>query len=264
MEIFLSISIILAPAMCQGLDNGDPKVNDCSWPQWVCSSSFCIFRHIRLDTFKTEHLRIPMQYPTTPPVLLISANVTIHPIVWEKILCYPWFISHPTANLSTVMEVKASKFSKLDPLLMTFLKPTCTTTTYLTLLPSPLNWSCSILTPAQVRVTYQPCMSSIMPLLKTSQRGTSQAVQWSRLCASTARSPGSIPGQGTNIPQATQPQWGDNIVILNKKKSQLLTLYHSLQDYTILSLSALYLSAFLLIQYSSATLVTFLSSFTYW
>ena len=170
MEIFLSISIILAPAMCQGLDNGDPKVNDCSWPQWVCSSSFCIFRHISLDTFKTEHFRIPMQYPTTPQVLLISANVTIHPIVWEKILCYPWFISHPTANLSTVMEVKASKFSKLDPLLMTFLKPTCTTTTYLTLLPGPLNWSCSILTPAQVRVTYRPCMSSIMPLLKTSQR----------------------------------------------------------------------------------------------
>ena len=116
---------------------------------------------------------------------------------------HPGFISHPTANLSTVMEVKASKFSKLDPLLTTFLKPTCTTTTCLTLLPSPLNWFCSILTPARVRVTYRPHVSSILPLLNTSQWRTSQAVPWSRFCVSTARSPGSIPGQGTKIPQAT-------------------------------------------------------------
>ena len=40
--------------------------------------------------------------------------------------------------------------------------------------------------------------------LKGTHRGTSLAVQWLRFCASTAGGTGSIPGQGTEIPHATQ------------------------------------------------------------
>ena len=37
-----------------------------------------------------------------------------------------------------------------------------------------------------------------------SNRGTSLAVQWLRLCTSTAGDAGLIPGQGTKIPQAVR------------------------------------------------------------
>ena len=60
-----------------------------------------------ISMIKNTHTR---SYSTQP----------IYPVVWDKILCYPWFISYPTANSSIVMEVKASKFSKIDPLLTTF------------------------------------------------------------------------------------------------------------------------------------------------
>ena len=51
-------------------------------------------------------------------------------------------------------------------------------------------------------------------------RGTSLAVQWLRLCASTAGGAGSIPGQGTTIPHAAwcgqkTPQKTKNILIKN-------------------------------------------------
>ena len=36
--------------------------------------------------------------------------------------------------------------------------------------------------------------------------GNSLAVQWLELCISTTGSSGSIPGQGTKIPQATRPK----------------------------------------------------------
>ena len=42
--------------------------------------------------------------------------------------------------------------------------------------------------------------------------GNSLAVQWLGLCALTAEGPGSIPGGGTNIPQAAQND--ENIYIL--------------------------------------------------
>ena len=35
--------------------------------------------------------------------------------------------------------------------------------------------------------------------------GNSLVVQWLGLCVFTAKGPGSIPGQGTKIPQAMQP-----------------------------------------------------------
>ena len=38
--------------------------------------------------------------------------------------------------------------------------------------------------------------------LKSGYAGTSLAVQWLRLCASTVAGMGSIPGQGTKIPRA--------------------------------------------------------------
>ena len=37
-------------------------------------------------------------------------------------------------------------------------------------------------------------------------QGTSLAVQWLRLCTSTAGGTGSIPGQGTKIPHAPRPK----------------------------------------------------------
>ena len=40
--------------------------------------------------------------------------------------------------------------------------------------------------------------------LKNLTSGTSLAVQWLRLCTSTAGDPGSIPGRGTKIPHATR------------------------------------------------------------
>ena len=41
-------------------------------------------------------------------------------------------------------------------------------------------------------------------MLKDDRLGTSLAIQWLRLCDSTARGIGSIPGQGTKILHATQ------------------------------------------------------------
>ena len=41
-------------------------------------------------------------------------------------------------------------------------------------------------------------------LTRSQKQGTSLAVQWLRLCASTAEGTGSIPGQGTKIPHATE------------------------------------------------------------
>lgn len=61
-----------------------------------------------------------MQCPYTRPVLVISANVTIHTVVWAKKLCYPWFTFHPIVNSPIVMEVQVAKFSKLDLLLTIF------------------------------------------------------------------------------------------------------------------------------------------------
>ena len=48
----------------------------------------------------------------------------------------------------------------------------------------------------------QYCKSTI--LQKKIKTGTSVAVQWLRLCASTAGGMGSIPGRGTKIPHATR------------------------------------------------------------
>ena len=47
--------------------------------------------------------------------------------------------------------------------------------------------------------------------------GTSLAVQWLRLRASTARDEGSIPGQGTKIPHA----WGAAKKQTNRKRPEL-------------------------------------------
>ena len=44
----------------------------------------------------------------------------------------------------------------------------------------------------------------ITPGFKRHHKGNSLAVQWLGLCASTAGGMGSIPGQGTKIPQAEQ------------------------------------------------------------
>ena len=44
----------------------------------------------------------------------------------------------------------------------------------------------------------------IVPSSEQGTMGTSLAVQWLRLCASSAGGMGSIPGQGTKIPHATQ------------------------------------------------------------
>ena len=51
-------------------------------------------------------------------------------------------------------------------------------------------------------------------------------VQWLRLCASTAGGTGSIPGQGTKIPQAVQPKklHGNNFSIA-KSLNNLLLIY---------------------------------------
>ena len=52
--------------------------------------------------------------------------------------------------------------------------------------------------------------------------GTSLAVKWLRLCASTARGAGSIPGQGTKIPHALC--YGQNIKGKNSKQKIILNL----------------------------------------
>ena len=49
--------------------------------------------------------------------------------------------------------------------------------------------------------------------LKVSSPGTSPAVQWLRLHASTAGGVGSIPGQGTKIPHAV---WGGQKIFFKK------------------------------------------------
>ena len=61
--------------------------------------------------------------------------------------------------------------------------------------------------------------------VKKSHWGTSLAVQWLRLCASTAGGVGSIPGQGTKIPHASLP--GQKI---KKKTKTLLELYLFVPD----------------------------------
>ena len=44
--------------------------------------------------------------------------------------------------------------------------------------------------------------------IRKNKKGTSLAVQWLRLCTSTARGTGSIPGWGTNILHSHAVQWG--------------------------------------------------------
>ena len=52
-------------------------------------------------------------------------------------------------------------------------------------------------------------------LIRRDRTGTSLAVQWLRLRASTARGMGSIPGQGTKIPHAT---WHGQKIKKKKKR----------------------------------------------
>lgn len=48
---------------------------------------------------------------------------------------------------------------------------------------------------------------------KWDPRGTSLAIQWSRLHASTTGGPGMIPSRETKILYAVQPKWGKNGIL---------------------------------------------------
>ena len=61
-------------------------------------------------------------------------------------------------------------------------------------------------------------------LIQRVKLGTSLAVQWLGLCAFTAKGPGSVTGQGTEIPQATQHGQKQKRVKLAMIPAQLLLL----------------------------------------
>ena len=87
---------------------------------------------------------------------------------------------------------------------------------------SPIrDWTCNPALEGEVSTTRPPEKSRFKCFLKgwcwiwkSYGIGTSLAVQWLRLCSSTAEDKGLIPGQGTKIPHAT---WhSQNIKIINK------------------------------------------------
>ena len=83
--------------------------------------------------------------------------------------------------------------------------------------------------------------------IRKNKKGTSLAVQWLRLCNSTAGGTGSIPGWGTNILHSHAVQWGKKIIQGESKINmcllavQIKSLFFSIFPFIILLFGGKYL-----------------------
>ena len=103
------------------------------------------------------------------------------------------------------------------------------------------------------------CATELPELFKNTKIGNSLAVQWLGLCAFTAKGLGSIPGQGTKIPQATRcgqknPKKTKNTTEKKQRlvlgKSELSDTYHrdSIINISVLGLSHICLYLLFILQ----------------
>lgn len=148
--VFVSISILWIPAVCQVLHTEDEKINGCSWPQTVYSLAFGIYayktQHCQNRTLQGLHAALP------DPVKLILVNVTIS----TQLFGPKFVILNLLSSHSQSINILASSSFRVFKMIFT--------SHYL---PSPppqppppcrllqnFNWPCSIFTPTQVNVTF--------------------------------------------------------------------------------------------------------------